>query len=45
MPKSDAGCYTLDREELLRIRELKLLTSDRDYIFWEHVTFAGSRNA
>jgi len=26
--------YALDREELLRIRDLKLLTSDRDYIFF-----------
>ena len=27
MAKTDMGCYTLDREELLRIRDLKLLTS------------------
>lgn len=26
--------YLLNREELLRVRELKLLTSDRDYIFF-----------
>ncbi len=26
--------YWLDREELLRIRERKLLTSDRDYLFF-----------
>jgi hypothetical protein len=26
--------YLLDREELLRVRTLKLLTSDRDYIFF-----------
>ncbi len=25
--------YLLDREELIRIRSLKLLTSDRDYVF------------
>lgn len=26
--------YCLDRDELLRIRDLKLLTSDRDYVFF-----------
>jgi hypothetical protein len=26
--------YRLDREELLRVRQLKLLTSDRDYVFF-----------
>ncbi|WP_068818377.1 hypothetical protein [Phormidesmis priestleyi] len=26
--------YRLDREELLRIRDRKLLTSDRDYLFF-----------
>ena len=26
--------YLIDREELLRIRQLKLLTSDRDYVFF-----------
>lgn len=30
---SSAG-YLLDREELIRIRSLKLLTSDRDYVFF-----------
>lgn len=32
-PASKDG-YLLDREELLRVRTLKLLTSDRDYIFF-----------
>jgi hypothetical protein len=34
MSKSKSGCYVIDREELFRIRDLKLLTSDRDYIFF-----------
>lgn len=34
MAKTEVSLYTLDREELLRIRNLKLLTSDRDYIFF-----------
>lgn len=29
-----AARYSLDRDELRRIRSLKLLTSDRDYIFF-----------
>ena len=33
-PNLVAAGYLLDREELLRIRQLKLLTSDRDYIFF-----------
>lgn len=32
-PASTDG-YLLDRGELLRVRSLKLLTSDRDYIFF-----------
>ncbi|WNZ47370.1 hypothetical protein Q2T42_05920 [Leptolyngbya boryana CZ1] len=32
-PARDAS-YPLDRDELLRIRSLKLLTSDRDYVFF-----------
>ncbi len=31
---SSPNGYLLDREELLRVRSLKLLTSDRDYIFF-----------
>lgn len=30
---STAG-YLIDQEELIRIRSLKLLTSDRDYVFF-----------
>jgi len=26
--------YLIDREELLRIRQIKLLTNDRDYVFF-----------
>lgn len=41
----DANCYSLDREELLRIRNLKLLTSDRDYIFFAlQLDFPGKLN-
>lgn len=31
---TSAPNYSLDREELLRLRSLKLLTSDRDYVFF-----------
>jgi hypothetical protein len=31
---ADAFSYWIDRDELLRIRNLKLLTSDRDYVFF-----------
>ncbi|MBD2157022.1 hypothetical protein [Leptolyngbya sp. FACHB-16] len=45
MSKSNSGCYVLDREELLRIRDLKLLTSDRDYIFFAlQLDFPGKLN-
>lgn len=45
MAKTDIGCYVLDREELLRIRDLKLLTSDRDYIFFAlQLDFPGKLN-
>ncbi|MBD1821120.1 hypothetical protein H6F51_01105 [Cyanobacteria bacterium FACHB-DQ100] len=41
---STAG-YLLDREELLRIRSLKLLTSDRDYVFLAlQIDFPGQLN-
>jgi len=37
--------YSLDREELLRIRDLKLLTSDRDYIFFAlQIDYSGKLN-
>ncbi|MEP1079482.1 hypothetical protein NDI52_29165 [Leptolyngbya sp. PL-A3] len=45
MSKSNSGCYVLDREELFRIRDLKLLTSDRDYIFFAlQLDFPGKLN-
>ncbi|WP_088889889.1 hypothetical protein [Leptolyngbya ohadii] len=45
MAKSDAGCYSLNRDELLRIRDLKLLTSDRDYVFFAlQLDFPGKLN-
>jgi hypothetical protein len=45
MAQTDAGCYTLNREELFRIRDLKLLTSDRDYIFFAlQLDFPGKLN-
>lgn len=37
--------YWLDREELLRIRERKLLTSDRDYLFFAlQIDYPGKLN-
>jgi hypothetical protein len=37
--------YLLDREELIRIRSLKLLTSDRDYVFFAlQIDFPGKLN-
>jgi hypothetical protein len=45
MAKTEVSLYTLDREELLRIRNLKLLTSDRDYIFFAlQLDFPGQPN-
>lgn len=34
MTQTTCNSYPLDRDELLRIRERKLLTSDRDYVFF-----------
>jgi hypothetical protein len=34
MPQKTPNSYQIDRDELLRIREMKLLTSDRDYVFF-----------
>lgn len=34
MTQTTSNSYPLDRDELLRIREMKLLTSDRDYLFF-----------
>ncbi|MBW4528182.1 MAG: TRAP transporter TatT component family protein [Phormidium tanganyikae FI6-MK23] len=43
-PASDAH-YLLDRDELLRIRGLKLLTSARDYVFFAlQVDYPGKLN-
>lgn len=37
--------YSLDREELMRVRGLKLLTSDRDYVFFAlQIDFPGKLN-
>jgi hypothetical protein len=37
--------YPIDREELLRIREMKLLTSDRDYLFFAlQIDYSGKLN-
>ena len=39
------AAYSLDRQELLRIRQLKLLTSDRDYVFFAlQIDFPGRLN-
>ncbi|MBW4491236.1 MAG: hypothetical protein KME12_26065 [Trichocoleus desertorum ATA4-8-CV12] len=39
------AAYIVDREELLRIRNLKLLSSDRDYIFFAlQIDFPGKLN-
>ncbi len=43
-PTSKDG-YLLDREELLRVRALKLLTSDRDYLFFAlQIDYPGKSN-
>lgn len=34
MTHVDSDYYQLDRDELLQIRKMKLLTSDRDYVFF-----------
>lgn len=45
LSSTDTGCYGVDREELLRIRNLKLLTSDRDYVFFAlQLDFRGESN-
>ena len=33
MASSTSASYSIDRDELLRICQMKLLTSDRDYLF------------
>ncbi len=43
-PVSAAG-YLLDHDELLRIRSLKVLTSDRDYVFFAlQIDYPGKLN-
>ena len=43
-PTSATG-YLVDREELLRVRSLKLLTSDRDYVFFAlQIDYPGKLN-
>lgn len=45
MTTSITPCYSLDRDELLRIRQLKLLTSDRDYVFFTlQIDYPGKLN-
>jgi len=34
MTRPTSSHYLIDREELLRIRKSKLLTNDRDYVFF-----------
>ncbi len=34
MAGSTSASYSIDRDELLRIRQMKILTSDRDYLFF-----------
>jgi hypothetical protein len=34
MACSTSASYAIDRDELLRIRQMKILTSDRDYLFF-----------
>jgi hypothetical protein len=34
MANSASSSYALDRDELLRLRRLRLLTNDRDYVFF-----------
>ncbi|MCY6494558.1 hypothetical protein [Leptolyngbya sp. GGD] len=45
LDSADAVSYLIDRDELLRIRTLKLLTSDRDYVFFAlQVDYPGKLN-
>lgn len=44
MRETQAG-YWLDREELMRIRDRKLLSSDRDYLYFAlQIDYPGKRN-
>lgn len=43
--ESPSDSYVLDRDELLRIRNLKLLTSGRDYVFFAlQIDYPGKLN-
>ena len=45
MTRPTSTHYLIDREELLRIRQLKLLTSDRDYVFFAlQIDYPGKLN-
>jgi len=45
MTRSTSANYPIDREELLRIRQIKLLTSDRDYVFFAlQIDYPGKLN-
>ena len=45
MTCSTSADYQIDREELLRIRQMKLLTSDRDYVFFAlQIDYPAKRN-
>jgi hypothetical protein len=44
-PSPESADYLLDRKELLRIREMKLLTSQRDYLFFAlQIDYPGKLN-
>ncbi|MBW4418977.1 MAG: hypothetical protein KME13_07075 [Myxacorys californica WJT36-NPBG1] len=45
MTHSTHPSYPLDRDELFRIRQMKLLTSDRDYLFFAlQIDYPGKLN-
>jgi hypothetical protein len=45
LDSADAVSYLIDRDELLRIRNLRLLTNDRDYVFFAlQVDYPGKLN-
>lgn len=44
-PFTTSASYELGRKELLRIRDMKLLTSDRDYVFFAlQIDYSGKLN-
>jgi len=45
MTCSNSTSYHIDRDELFRIRQMKLLTSDRDYVFFAlQIDYPGKLN-